>query len=117
VDAAVAAARAAYEGPWRTFSATHSGRLLSTFAQVVRDHAEEIAWLETRNVDKPISGSRGEAQGVANTVEFYGGTANDLHGGGYKLPGVGHELGMHALDLCTEVKNVFVDLRVVGRGA
>ncbi len=80
VDAAVAAARAAYEGPWRTFSATHRGRQLSRFAQVVRDHAEELAWLETRNVGKPISGSRGEAQGVANTFEFYGGAANKLHG-------------------------------------
>jgi acyl-CoA reductase-like NAD-dependent aldehyde dehydrogenase len=30
--------------------------------------------------------------------------------GGYKLSGIGRELGMHALDLYTEVKNVFVDL-------
>jgi aldehyde dehydrogenase (NAD+) len=37
VAAAVAAARAAFEGPWRTFSATHRGRLLATFAQVVVD--------------------------------------------------------------------------------
>ena len=31
--------------------------------------------------------------------------------GGYKMSGIGRELGMHALDLYTEVKNVFVDLR------
>jgi betaine-aldehyde dehydrogenase len=31
--------------------------------------------------------------------------------GGYKMSGVGRELGMHALELYTEVKNVFVDLR------
>jgi betaine-aldehyde dehydrogenase len=31
--------------------------------------------------------------------------------GGYKLSGTGRELGMHALDLYTEIKNVFVDLR------
>jgi acyl-CoA reductase-like NAD-dependent aldehyde dehydrogenase len=30
--------------------------------------------------------------------------------GGYKMSGLGRELGMHALDLYTEVKNVFVDL-------
>ncbi|HMJ81251.1 MAG TPA: aldehyde dehydrogenase family protein [Candidatus Dormibacteraeota bacterium] len=30
--------------------------------------------------------------------------------GGYKLSGVGRELGMHALELYTEVKNVFIDL-------
>jgi acyl-CoA reductase-like NAD-dependent aldehyde dehydrogenase len=31
--------------------------------------------------------------------------------GGYKMSGVGRELGMHALELYTELKNVFVDLR------
>ncbi len=30
--------------------------------------------------------------------------------GGYKMSGMGRELGMHALELYTEVKNVFVDL-------
>jgi acyl-CoA reductase-like NAD-dependent aldehyde dehydrogenase len=30
--------------------------------------------------------------------------------GGYKMSGTGRELGMHALDLYTETKNVFVDL-------
>lgn len=30
--------------------------------------------------------------------------------GGYKMSGVGRELGMHAMDLYTELKNVFVDL-------
>ena len=30
--------------------------------------------------------------------------------GGYKKSGIGRELGMYALDLYTEAKNVFVDL-------
>ena len=30
--------------------------------------------------------------------------------GGYKMSGFGRELGMHALEQYTEVKNVFVDL-------
>jgi betaine-aldehyde dehydrogenase len=30
--------------------------------------------------------------------------------GGYKMSGVGRELGMHALDLYTQVKNVYIDL-------
>ena len=30
--------------------------------------------------------------------------------GGYKMSGVGRELGMHALELYTEVKNVYVNL-------
>jgi len=30
--------------------------------------------------------------------------------GGYKMSGIGRELGMHALELYTEVKNIFIDL-------
>ena len=30
--------------------------------------------------------------------------------GGYKQSGIGRELGLEALDLYTEVKNVFVDI-------
>ena len=30
--------------------------------------------------------------------------------GGYKMSGIGRELGMHGLELYTEVKNVFIDL-------
>ena len=31
--------------------------------------------------------------------------------GGYKMSGIGRELGMSALDLYTETKNIFIDLR------
>jgi acyl-CoA reductase-like NAD-dependent aldehyde dehydrogenase len=31
--------------------------------------------------------------------------------GGYKMSGIGRELGMHALDLYTETKSIFIDLR------
>ena len=30
--------------------------------------------------------------------------------GGYKMAGIGRELGMSALDLYTETKNVYIDL-------
>jgi acyl-CoA reductase-like NAD-dependent aldehyde dehydrogenase len=31
--------------------------------------------------------------------------------GGYRMSGFGRELGMHALDEYTQLKNVFIDLR------
>ena len=31
--------------------------------------------------------------------------------GGYKMSGIGRELGMSAIDLYTETKNIFIDLR------
>jgi acyl-CoA reductase-like NAD-dependent aldehyde dehydrogenase len=30
--------------------------------------------------------------------------------GGYRMSGIGRELGMHALELYTEIKNVYVEL-------
>src|SRR5215211_5802241 len=50
VDRAVVAARRAFEGPpWRDTTAQERGRILFRLAQVVRDHVEEWAGLETRN--------------------------------------------------------------------
>jgi acyl-CoA reductase-like NAD-dependent aldehyde dehydrogenase len=43
-----------------------------------------------------------------------GGAEDEVHTeapfGGYKMSGMGRELGMHALELYTEVKNVFIAL-------
>jgi acyl-CoA reductase-like NAD-dependent aldehyde dehydrogenase len=80
VDAAVAAAQAAFDGPWRTMPAVERGRALLRLAQVVRDHAEELSQLECRNIGKPISSARWEIGAAAGVFEFYGGAANKYYG-------------------------------------
>src|SRR4051795_4074001 len=56
VDAAVAAARAAFaEGsPWRTMSPLDRGRAMSRLARLVEAHADELAELETLDNGKPL---------------------------------------------------------------
>src|SRR5690242_10896771 len=57
VDGAVAAARAAFEdcsGPWRKMSASDRGRLLWKIADLVEQHIDELAELETLDNGKPI---------------------------------------------------------------
>ncbi|MBU9480675.1 aldehyde dehydrogenase [Burkholderia multivorans] len=55
VDAAVAAARKAFEtGPWRRMSPAQRKRRLLALADLMRTHAEELALLETLSVGKPI---------------------------------------------------------------
>jgi acyl-CoA reductase-like NAD-dependent aldehyde dehydrogenase len=55
VDRAVKAARKAFEtGPWPETTAQERGRILFRLAQVVRDHAKELAELETINNGNPI---------------------------------------------------------------
>jgi betaine-aldehyde dehydrogenase len=81
VDRAVMAARAAFDdGPWRTTTAQDRGRILFKLAQIVRDRADELADLETRNSGKPIVESEYDIADVATCFEYYGGLATKIHG-------------------------------------
>lgn len=80
VDRAVAAAQRAFEGDWGRMAASDRGRLMLRFAQVVRDHEEELAQLESRQIGKPISGARWEVAQVAKVLEFYAGATTKIHG-------------------------------------
>jgi len=82
VDRAVEAARKAFDDPkgWATWAAGKRGRTLSKFAALVKKNSEELAQLETRNVGKPISGSRGEVIGASLVFDYYAGAANKHFG-------------------------------------
>jgi acyl-CoA reductase-like NAD-dependent aldehyde dehydrogenase len=78
-DEAVARARNAFPA-WRAVTPEDRGRLLRRLAELVEEHAEELAQIESRNVGKPITGARGEVAMVARVFHFYAG-AVDKHGG------------------------------------
>jgi acyl-CoA reductase-like NAD-dependent aldehyde dehydrogenase len=82
VDAAVAAARRAFEDPrgWSSWSATKRGRALARLAATVRDHLDDLAMLETQNGGKPITSSKGETLGVSFVFDYYAGAANKVFG-------------------------------------
>ena len=80
VNRAVAAARAAFEGPWSTWSASKRGRTLAKWSGLVKQNLEELAQLETANVGKPITSSRGETLAVSLVFEYYAGAANKVFG-------------------------------------
>jgi betaine-aldehyde dehydrogenase len=87
VDAAVRAARAAFdEGPWKDTTAQDRGRVLFKLAQIVRDRADELAELETRNSGKPIVESEFDMADVATCFEYYGGLATKIHGDVLPVP-------------------------------
>jgi hypothetical protein len=54
VDAAVRAARTAFEGPWTRLPAAERGRLLGRLAALVDEHAAELAELESLDNGKPV---------------------------------------------------------------
>jgi acyl-CoA reductase-like NAD-dependent aldehyde dehydrogenase len=82
VDAAVAAARVAFEDRrgWTSWTATKRGRSLTKLGNLIREHLDELAELETRNVGKPISGSKGEILGASFVFDYYAGAANKIFG-------------------------------------
>jgi acyl-CoA reductase-like NAD-dependent aldehyde dehydrogenase len=79
LDAAVERARKAWP-EWRAVAPSDRARLLRRLGDLVDEHREELALLETRNVGKPISDSRGEAGMVAEVFHYYAG-AIDKHFG------------------------------------
>jgi betaine-aldehyde dehydrogenase len=80
VDRGVEAARTAFEGPWSTWSAAKRGRTLQKYANLVKDHLEELAQLESRNGGKPIKSARMEALAVSLVLEYYAGAATKVFG-------------------------------------
>ena len=89
VDRAVEAAQAAFDGEWGSMAASDRGRLLLRFAEVVRDHEDELAALESRQIGKPISGARWEVGQVARVLEFYAGATRSSEGRRSRSPAPG----------------------------
>src|SRR3989441_3273087 len=81
VDAAVAAARAALDGPWGKLSARERGKLVWKIGEKLLEKADEIARLETLHNGKPIFESRQiEIPAAAECFEYYAGWADKIHG-------------------------------------
>jgi len=87
IGRAVTAARAAFdEGPWKDTTAQDRGRVLFKLAKLVRDRADELAEIETRNSGKPIVESEFDIADVATCFEYYGGLATKIHGDVLPVP-------------------------------
>lgn len=81
VDLAVAAARRAFEGPWRTMRASERGQILLRLVDLMKKHADEIVALESLDAGKPISGvMRQDFPAALDTLTYYAGWADKIHG-------------------------------------
>ncbi len=104
VAAAVAAAKRAFSSPeWAQMQPAARARLLWRIADLLEEHAEELAELETRNQGQPLGVSSGIS--VPNAVEhfrYYAGWATKLHGVTVPLsiPGVDYRNRREPLGVC-----------------
>ena len=81
-DAAVGAARRAFDsGEWSRRTPRERGRVLLRAAELMREHAEELAVLESVCVGKPIAFTRMiDVPNTIDTYEYYGALAMGLEG-------------------------------------
>lgn len=81
VDAAVAAADEAFWSRWRPLPAMQRARWIRRLAQVVEQHADELARLESTDNGKPFSESGpGDLPACAEMLYFHAGAADKIHG-------------------------------------
>jgi aldehyde dehydrogenase (NAD+) len=81
VDRAVAAARRAFEGPWRTMRAAERGHILLKWAELLKQHADEIVELESLDAGKPIAAVlRQDFPAAIDTLIYYAGWADKISG-------------------------------------
>ena len=84
VDRAVAAARAAYEGPWGATSGRDRAKYLYRIARVIQERAREFAVLESLDNGKPIRESRDvDIPLAAAHFFYYAGWADKLEHAGF----------------------------------
>lgn len=80
VDAAVRAARRAFDvgGSWE--QPANRVRVLNAVASRIRERGEELAALESTDTGKPMSQARADVAACARYFEFYAGAADKLDG-------------------------------------
>jgi acyl-CoA reductase-like NAD-dependent aldehyde dehydrogenase len=81
VDRAVSAARTAYEDPsWRELNATERGALLYRLGDLVAEHADELAEIETRDNGKLINEMSAQLHYMPQWFRYFGGLADKIEG-------------------------------------
>ena len=79
VDRAVEAASRAFEG-WFETTLAERAEMLHRLADVLQEHAEELARLESKDVGKPITSARGELPFVVDNLRFFAGACRVMEG-------------------------------------
>jgi aldehyde dehydrogenase (NAD+) len=80
IDAAVAAARRAFEGPWGRARPAERQLLLLRIADAFEQHWDELSLSDTLDMGKPLTRSRADKGRVTGMLRYYAGLATNLDG-------------------------------------
>lgn len=91
VDAAVASAKHAFKtGDWPRLTGADRAAVLSRTAALIRQHATDLALVETLESGKPIAQARDEMGWAAGIWDYAAALARQLHGEAYNTLGPNH---------------------------
>ncbi len=80
ITRAVSAARRAFDGPWRKFKPFERQNLLLKLADLVEQHFDELATLDTLDMGAPISRTKASRLRALGMLRYYAGQATAIHG-------------------------------------
>src|ERR1700743_1068187 len=80
VDRAVAAARAALNGPWGALTPTARGTLLRPPGEIIAREPEQLAELEVRDGGKLVREMVGQMRSLPDSYFYFSGLADKLQG-------------------------------------
>ncbi len=87
-EEAVRVAREAFDnGPWPKMTAVERAEIMRRAAALIRERAQELAELETRQMGKIIGDSLVDVNDTAHTFDYYAGLANEMTGQTLQVPG------------------------------
>ncbi len=79
IDMAMQAAQKGLQA-WRAVSPAQRCRVLNQAANIIRERAEYLAFVETLDSGKTLAEARGDVRGCARYFEYYAGAADKLEG-------------------------------------
>src|SRR5256712_2927124 len=85
IDAAIAAARVAFEGGWAGLPPVRRVRILNQMAGLLRERRAEFAALESLDVGKPLRQAEDDVSAAAGYFEFFAGVADKVFGSSIPL--------------------------------
>ncbi len=95
VERAVAAARAALDGPLRKVSASKRAGLIYNLAELIKANGEELAELESLDNGKPLAAAKGDVAASVAHLRYYAGWPTKIEG--ETIPVSGRDLFVYTL--------------------
>lgn len=80
IHQAVESAQKALDNQWGSLTATERGQILQKMSQLILDHSDELARLESLDVGKPLKQAKGDVTACARYFKYYGEAADKIFG-------------------------------------